>query len=188
MTSETEESSAPAPGGPPAARPTALLAPRRSAGQRLLRGAIAGLVAGLVELAFAMVALRLSGPGFWAPLKLAAAAVLGPAAVANPGFDLGPVLLGLVLFGLVSAALGALYGLLFRGISISPSLVIVGPVYGFAIWVIGFLFVLPRLDPLLLKQYTDWVLFVGDLLFGLALGAAYPIVRDTIAEREEKGG
>ena len=44
------------------------------------------------------------------------------------------------------------------------------------------LFVLPRINPILMKEFTNWALFVGDLLYGLMLGAFYPIVRDTTAE------
>lgn len=165
-----------------------LIAPKRSTPERLWRGAIAGMLAGLIMLLFTAASLRISGPGFWAPLKLAAGAVLGENATASGGFALGPVALGFLLWLLISALLGALYGLLFRGMPISPSLVIMGPIYGFLIWIIAFLVFLPRFDPLLIRQFTPWALFVGDLIFGLALGALYPIVRDTTAEAADATG
>ena len=103
-----------------------------------LGGAIAGLAGGV---AMAVVAALLSasmGQDIWHEPKRIAAIVYGPAALAASGFDLGPVLVGTLIHLLVSALLGAIFGIVTRRwlhlTSDFGTPVMAGLVYGLLIW------------------------------------------------------
>src|SRR5438128_1289532 len=76
-----------------------------------LGGALAGLGGGV---AMAIVAAMISasiGQDIWHESKRIAVTVYGQAAIVEPGLVLGPVLIGTLLHLAVSAALGALFGI-----------------------------------------------------------------------------
>ena len=157
--------------------PSSALKPRSVASQLPdvigLGGAIAGLAGGL---AMAVVAALLSasmGQDIWHESKRIAAIVYGPAALAVSGFDLGPVLLGSLLHLLVSALLGAIFGIVTRRwlhlTSDFGTPIMAGLVYGLLIWMAAYFVVLPLLNPALLEVYAP-AFIIQHVAYGVVLG------------------
>jgi len=145
-----------------------------------LGGAIAGLAGGV---AMAVVAALLSasmGQDIWHESKRIAAIVYGPAALTGPGFDLGPVLVGTLIHLLVSAILGALFGIVTRRLlhltSDFGTPVMAGLVYGLLIWMVAYFVVLPVLNPALLDVYTP-AFIIQHVTYGVVLGLVYMWLR-----------
>jgi len=145
-----------------------------------LGGAIAGLAGGV---AMAVVAALLSasmGQDVWHEPKRIAAMIYGPAALASSGFDLGPVLLGTLLHLLVSALLGAIFGIVTRrGLRLTSDFgtpVMAGLVYGLLIWMAAYFVVLPLLNPTLLDVYPP-AFIIQHIAYGVVLGLVYMWLR-----------
>ena len=145
-----------------------------------LGGAIAGLAGGV---AMAIVAALLSasmGQDIWHESKRIAAIVYGPAALAVSGFDPGPVLVGSLIHLLVSAVLGAIFGIVTRRLlhltSDFGTPVMAGLVYGLLIWMVAYFVVLPLLNPSLLEVYTP-AFIIQHVAFGVVLGLVYMWLR-----------
>ena len=144
-----------------------------------LGGAIAGLAGGV---AMAVVAALLSasmGQDIWHEPKRIAAIVYGPAALAA-GFDLGPVLLGTLLHLLVSALLGAVFGIVTRrGLHLTSDFgtpIMAGLVYGLLIWMAAYFVVLPLFNPALLEVYPP-AFIIQHVAYGVVLGTVYMWLR-----------
>ena len=144
-----------------------------------LGGAIAGLAGGV---AMAVVAALLSasmGQDIWHEPKRIAAIVYGPAALAS-GFDLGPVLLGTLLHLVVSALLGAIFGIVTRRwlhlTSDFGTPVMAGLVYGLLIWMAAYFVVLPLFNPALLEVYPP-AFIIQHVAYGVVLGLVYMWLR-----------
>ncbi len=109
-----------------------------------------------------------------------AAAFYGPAALAQPGFVAGPVLLGTLLHLLVSAAFGAIFGIVTRRVlhltSDFGTLLMAGVIYGMLIWVVGYFVVLPLFNPALLQTYAP-AFVIQHLIYGAVTGLIYTWLR-----------
>jgi hypothetical protein len=145
-----------------------------------LGGAIAGLAGGV---AMAVVAALLSasmGQDIWHEPKRIAAIVYGPAALAAAGFDPGPVLLGSLLHLLVSALLGAIFGIVTRRwlhlTSDFGTPIMAGLVYGLLIWMVAYFVVLPLFNPALLEVYPP-AFIIQHVAYGVVLGLVYMWLR-----------
>jgi len=145
-----------------------------------LGGAIAGLAGGL---AMAIVAALISasmGEDIWHESKRIAAIVYGPAALAGPGFDLGPVLVGTLIHLIVSALLGAIFGIVTRRwlhlTSDFGTPVMAGLVYGLLIWMVAYFAVLPLINPALLEIYPP-AFIIQHVAYGVVLGLVYMWLR-----------
>ena len=145
-----------------------------------LGGALAGLAGGL---AMAVVAALLSasmGQDIWHESKRIAAIVYGSAALSKSGFDLGPVLVGSLLHLLVSALLGAIFGIVTRRwlhlTSDFGTPVMAGLVYGLMIWMVAYFAVLPLLNPALLEIYPP-AFIIQHVAYGVVLGLVYMWLR-----------
>src|SRR5262249_57673042 len=79
-----------------------------------LGGALAGLAGGVAMAVVAALMAGAMGEDIWQEVKRIAAIVYGPAAVAAPGFAIGPVLVGTLIHLIVSALLGAIFGIVMR--------------------------------------------------------------------------
>ncbi len=145
-----------------------------------LGGAVAGFLAGAVMVLLSPILSLLTGIGIWEPPKLIAATVLGPSAVAEPGFVLGPVLIGTVLHFATAVILGTIFGLVFhRLFHLTTSFglpVMIGLCYGLLIFIIAFFVVLPYANPMLTESDMVPVL-VQNMVFGMCLGFLYILVR-----------
>ena len=145
-----------------------------------LGGAIAGLAGGV---AMAVVAALLSasmGQDIWHESKRIAVIVYGPSALAVSGFDPGPVLVGTLIHLLVSAVLGAIFGIVTRRwlhlTSDFGTPVMAGLVYGLLIWMVAYFAVLPLLNPALLEIYAP-AFIIQHVVYGVVLGLVYMWLR-----------
>jgi hypothetical protein len=145
-----------------------------------LGGALAGLGGGV---AMAIVAALISasmGQDVWHESKRIAAIVYGEAALAQPGFAAGPVLVGTFLHLVVSALLGAAFGIITRRVLHLTSdfwtPVLAGLIYGMLVWLIAYFVVLPLTNPLLLELYAP-AFIIQHVVYGLVTGMLYMWLR-----------
>jgi hypothetical protein len=145
-----------------------------------LGGALAGLAGGL---AMAIVAALISasmGQDIWHEPKRIAAIVYGPAALATTGFDPGPVLVGTLIHLVVSALLGAIFGIVTRRwlrlTSDFGTPVLAGLIYGLMVWMVAYFIVLPLLNPALLEIYAP-AFIIQHVTYGIVTGLVYMWLR-----------
>ena len=159
-----------------------------SLGWRVLTGAGFGVLASLPMGLVAMFLALIQQGDFFQPLKAIAATFLGPSAV-QPGFPVVPVMVGLLFHMFNGAWLGALFGALTPNLGLTGS-IIAGILYGLVIGFGALWVVLPALDPVLVKAWSDQISLwaILHVIFGFVLGL-YPLARrstrDTERERSE---
>jgi hypothetical protein len=134
-------------------------------------GVRAGLFAGLVMALAGMFVSAATGAGFWTPMRLLAAGVLGVNALIG-GF--GVVLLGLALHFAVAAFWGVIFtALVDRDLAADRALA-AGLVYGAAVWAVMTYGALPLLDRTMLPRVRlapgTWL--VMHLVYGVCLWRA----------------
>jgi hypothetical protein len=145
-----------------------------------LGGALAGLAGGLAMAVVAALIAASMGQDIWHESKRIAAIVYGPAALATPGFALGPVLVGSLIHLLVSALLGAIFGIVTRRwlrlTSDFGTPVLAGLIYGMMIWLAAYFVVLPLVNPALLEVYAP-AFIIQHVAYGIVLGLVYMWLR-----------
>ena len=154
------------------------------------RGVCAGLVGSAVLGLFAMVASgTYQGRGFFTPMYHAAfildpqtmVASIGQAGAGERFFFVREIfLVGMIIYVLVGGTLGALFGVVARGLHLHGTRALPGGVaYGFAVMVLMSLLVLPRVAAMSgagkpiahMGDAIGWPTFVSYfVVFGLALG------------------
>jgi hypothetical protein len=134
-----------------------------------IRGGLAG---GGVMVGIALAYGLLSGRGIWFPVNLIGAVLIRELQGAPPEvlarFHLPALLAGLLIHGLLSALLGALYGLILPTLPGSPLAwaVIVGPL----LWLAATFAILPIFNPVM-ARYVDWPSFaLAHVAYGLTMG------------------
>jgi hypothetical protein len=147
-----------------------------------LGGAVAGLLAGAVMVVLSPILSLLTGLSVWEPPKLIAATVLGERALSQPGFDLGPVLLGGVLHFVTSIILGIIFGVIsHRVLHLTTDFglpIYVGLCYGMLIFFVAYFVILPGVNPAIVQNSAGMgPLIAQNLVFGLVLGIFYTWVR-----------
>ncbi|MCS6940362.1 MAG: hypothetical protein RMJ55_12280 [Roseiflexaceae bacterium] len=161
-----------------------------------LSGAFAGLIGG-VMMAIVGAALAIAiGDDLWKAPKLIATFVVSPDTVATPGFLAGPVVIGSLIHLALSTLFGIGFGILTTRIWNMPlsygAPMVLGFVYGLAIWLIAYFIVLPIVNPLVLEIYAPAFL-IQNLTYGLTTGLAYGVLRSLSGvgqsgnERDERG-
>lgn len=145
-----------------------------------LGGAIAGLAGGLaMSIVAAIISLSL-GNDIWLEAKQIAALVYGRAAIAQPGFILGPVVVGTLLHFAMAALLGALFGIVTRRLlrltSDFGTPVLAGLIYGMLIWLLAYFLILPVLNPVLLETYAPSFI-IQHIVYGAVTGLFYMWLR-----------
>lgn len=145
-----------------------------------LGGAIAGLAGGLaMSIVAAIISLSL-GNDIWLEAKQIAALVYGRAAVAQPGFIFGPVVVGTLLHFAMAALLGALFGIVTRRLlrltSDFGTPVLAGLIYGMLIWLLSYFIILPLLNPVLLETYAPSFI-IQHIIYGAVTGLFYMWLR-----------
>ncbi len=148
---------------------------RKSWGDVVRWGAIAGLISGIVMAMFMMIVTALTGMGFLAPLY-AIAATFNPSWAMTKGVDLGPILVGLMLHMVNSAVFGVIFTLLARWLLpralTLPMSALVGMMWGLILLAVNQLIVLPAVDTPMVTATNGilgwWV--AGHLMYGIALG------------------
>lgn len=143
-------------------------------------GALAGLIGG-VMMAIVGAALAIAiGDDLWKAPKLIATFVVSPDTIATPGFLAGPVIIGSLIHLALSTLFGIGFGILTTRIWNMPlsygAPMVLGFVYGLAIWLIAYFIALPLVNPLILEIYAPAFL-IQNLTYGLATGLTYGILR-----------
>lgn len=138
---------------------------REGAGARLLRGAIAGTVAGIFFAVVTMWFTAATGAGWLAPLKLISTVALGADAL-----EAGTALpwVGVVVHMVISVALGMAFALIAPMLRTNGTVALVGTVYGAVIYVVNFLIVAPLVLPQFLGTNQPFELVV-HMVFGTLL-------------------
>jgi hypothetical protein len=151
-------------------------------------GAIGGLIAGAVLLLYMVLVSAAQGRDVWQSLKGAGLPFLDERATL-PGFDAAAILVGLVCHFAVSAAWGALFGVLFFGLSRTAT-VWMGLVWGLVVWIGMYYIVLPivGLGHLAAAVPIGPAIF-EHLVFGLAVAIGFlPYQRRVLRRRPRRIG
>ena len=140
---------------------------------RATRGGLAaGMAAGAALLCFTLLRTYNAHQDMWRQLKLAGMPFLGARAF-EPGFALGPVLLGVGCHFGIALIWGLSFALLFDGMSRTATL-LAGALMGLACWLTMFHAVLPLFGLGHLAQLMPARLAAFEhLIFGVYLGLAY---------------
>ena len=146
-----------------------------------LGGAIAGLGGGLaMAVVGAIISASLDGD-IWLEAKQIATVFYGPSVATVPGFAAGPIIVGTLLHMIVSAVLGALFGIVTRRVlhltSDFGTPLMAGLIYGMLIWLVGYLVVLPLVNPLLRNSTYAPAFIIQHLVYGAVTGLIYTWLR-----------
>jgi hypothetical protein len=145
-----------------------------------LGGAVAGLGGGLAMAVIAAIISSIIHADIWQEAKQIAAVVYGPAAVAEAGFDAGPVIVGTLIHLVMSALFGAVFGIFTRRVFKLPSdfgaPILAGLIYGLVIWMLAYFVVLPIVNPLLLQLYAP-AFIIQHVVYGAVTGLLYVWLR-----------
>ena len=149
----------------------------RSHGQLIKHGIVGGIIAGLVfAMADMILAVIVMGAPFYAPLQMIGAIVLGPQTM-EAGYPLAQAAgVAIVLHMMLSALYGVVFVYLLalvRQLSAStPALLVIGSIFGLALWVANFLIVAPIAFPWFAMVDQFWLGFVAHtFFFGTVIGA-----------------
>ncbi len=146
-----------------------------------LTGAIVGIVAGIIFAMFEMIVAQIMGDGFFMPLRMIGAIVLGQGAL-EPSYPLVTAAIARVVVHMVlSAIYGAVFGAIASAVGVLRAnrgvLVGVATVFGLLLWLGNFYVIAPVLFPWFLManpvvQFVAHTFFYGTAL-GLLLGGAW---------------
>lgn len=138
----------------------------------ITRGAIAGLIAGMVFAMWAMImGAFTAGSNLLAPPQSIAQAV----GIGDPGHQIQavPLVIGLMAHMMNSAVLGAVFALIVGRLSAGAK-VVAGIAYGLGVWGVMYYVVLKGIlsanASSFLSANPTWSWVVGHLMFGVALG------------------
>ena len=157
--------------------PTALPAQTNKLPSMLwVSGALAGLGGGIAMALIAAMISLVVGQDLWLEAKQIAAFLYGPAMASQSGFVAGPVLVGSLIHLVISAALGAVFGVLFGRVLHLPTDIGVpllsGIIYGMLIWVLAYFIVLPLANSTLEATYAP-AFIIQHLVYGGVTGLIY---------------
>jgi hypothetical protein len=157
-------------------------------------GALAGLAGGIAMSAIGALISFAIQESVWRTPKQIAAFLFGSTALASPGFDFAPVLVGSLIHLALSMLFGVLYAILisrvFRVTTEYGAPVVGGLVYGLLIWLVAYFIVVPILNPALLDVYAPSFI-IQNLVYGTVVGLVYMVVRPetyTYFVRSLRGG
>jgi hypothetical protein len=138
----------------------------------LQRGAIAGIVAGLVFAAFEMVvsAFMMGAGAFFMPLRMIGAIALGPETL-EPSYSLLTAsFAGVIVHMILSVIYGLIFGAIATVLGGPMAFVGIGTVFGFALWLINFYLIAPFAFPWF-QEANPIVQFIAHtFVFGTVLG------------------
>lgn len=141
-----------------------------------LGGAIAGLVGGAAMAVAGAIMALISRDDIWLEAKQISAFVYSPAVTEQAGFLAGPVIVGTLLHFIMSALLGAAFGILFSRVLRMPSTmgspIVAGLIYGMFVWFVAYFVILPVTNPELLDMYAP-VFILQHIVYGMVTGLAY---------------
>lgn len=140
----------------------------------LVNGLMMGVVAGIVFILFEMIMAAILGDGFFAPLRMIGAIVLGPDALLPTYSVTVAALVGIVVHLVLSGTFGLIFGLIASSIRFvrasGLSLVIAATVFGILLWLVNFYVIAPMAFPWF-GMANPYVQFVSHaFFFGTPLG------------------
>lgn len=147
-----------------------------------LGGLLAGLIGGVAMAMTAMIRAWVVGMGFWLPPKLIAATFYDVEALVG---DAWVVIVGLMIHMVMSAALGAVFGVLGGARASAGAACALGLVYGVVVWAASTYIGLPLVNEVMSErmamQPVWW--FVYHLIFGAMLLFTPPLARSFSTRR-----
>lgn len=136
-------------------------------------GVIAGVVFVIAEMLMVMLFM---GESPWGPPGMIAAILLGGDVLPPPtSFDIGILMAAMVIHFPLSVAYGLLAGWIVHRLA-NMSALLLGGVFGLAIYFINFYLIAPAAFPWF-TQAQNWVSLVSHLIYGLVLGGTYAALR-----------
>ena len=148
---------------------------REQADHEVAAGSVGGVCAGAVVWLTAMFATRGEG-GFFLPLRLVAASLLGDAAL-DSGAVVGPVAVGMLLAAMASVLFGLVYVSVLPQGTRTPAAMLVGLVFAAAVWAVAWIGVARVLAPVLHAAALPMTALGLHALYGLLLGLLVPFLR-----------
>ncbi len=136
---------------------------------RLLRGAVGGIVAGVVFAGVTMWFTESTAGKADMPLRMISTIVKGDKAMAAGTTSVG---LGLVVHMVVSALFGALFALAVPRLRSNGTIALAGTLYGGLLYVVNFLVLAPLVFTVFEDANQPFELF-GHIVFGTLLGFAF---------------
>ncbi len=137
--------------------------------KRWIAGVMAGIFAGTVALAVAMIIAVVAGHEIWYPAKLMATGLLGPSATVT-GFNLGPILAGIIVLDLICVFWGFVYAH-FTGTNNMNALLAMGVVWGTFSWIFVWNLFLQSVKPINWAHIPPSAAFPVCLAYGLSLAS-----------------
>lgn len=135
-------------------------------------GVVAGLIGGAVLSVFMTIMNLATGQDIWAGMKIAGMPFLGERAL-QPGFEPGPVMIGVLSHVAVSIGWGLLFGLLFHGASRGATIA-GGALWGVLVWLSMYYVALPLVGLReLVRAAPIGMAVLEHVLFGLAVGLGF---------------
>ena len=153
---------------------------RQPVSSEVAAGAVAGVIGGLVAWGVAM-ALLPEGEGGLLPLRLVAATLFGPFAVAPENVG-PPALVGALLVGFAAIAYGLVFVSILRPAATLRRSIGLGAVYGSVLYVPAWLGIVHVFDPLLYQagQGRGAAILALHLLYGATTGFLVPFLRKVL--------
>lgn len=151
--------------------------------KRALRvGVPAGIVAGVVMAVWSMVAMWITGSGFWLPLNLVAHTFYRSAPL-NASFSAPALVIGLAVHMTVASVFGTAIAALAQRLPGTRSVVIAGGIlFTVVVWPAMQYGVWYSLDDSAAEGFTDWIFALAHLIFGIAAASMAAIA---IADDED---
>ena len=133
-----------------------------------LDGIVGGLIGGILMGMVSMLIFWFRDLGFWYPLRLIATLVRWPDAGAARGFELGPVLVGIVIHMALSMMFGV--ALVWIGRRLPGQVIVRAVVLSLVLWGITNFIALPLVDQTFYDRFPAWIFAIGHMMYGLGLG------------------
>ena len=137
--------------------------------KRVIAGALAGVLAACVALAFASVLAMVGGREFWYPAKLLGTITMGYHAT-EYGMHLAPMIAGVVFWALLGSLLGGIYAHFTYSNTLS-TLLAMGLVWGIFSWIFIWCLFLQSILPIRYAQVSFAAAFPVCVVFGISLSA-----------------
>jgi uncharacterized membrane protein YagU involved in acid resistance len=152
-------------------------------GETIYAGVLAGIIAGIAMSIVAMATAMMMGQEVWAPVKMIAITFLDDAWMERPGFQMTPILAGMMIHFATAIGFGVIFSLLGGRLSYGEA-VGWGVLYGLAIWLFMQFFWLPIINPMMAQMpYLPFA--IEHAIFGGFLGS-YPAFLPSMAKRQAK--
>ena len=136
-------------------------------GRALRVGVPGGMIGGLVMAVWSMIAMWITGAGFWTPLNLIAHTFYKSAPL-NATFSVPAALIGLAVHMTVASIFGTAIAAIAlrlpgrRSVVLAAGILFIAAVWPIMQWIVWY-----KLDEDAAEGFTDWIFAVAHLMFGL---------------------